>query len=196
MYRPPKENHTLNEGIFYIIVNLCNGRPRSRSIFQNVQNVNYLRCWRDSLHFSCNVYVDVRKTFLKCLELQKKITLKQNSLINKIELCPCSLLPPANEVREGNILHVFVCLLGERGLTPGGGGGLPRGGRGHCLLGRVGVCLWVRGLPPENLHQGRSPPPEIGSDESVGFAVKLVRETKIWVYIHNIYSHTTNLYES
>ena len=34
------------------------------------------------------------------------------------------------------------------------------------------------------------------ADESVGIAVKLVRETKIWLYIHYIYSHTTNLNES
>ena len=33
-------------------------------------------------------------------------------------------------------------------------------------------------------------------DESVIFAGKLVIETKIWLYIHYIYSHTTNLYES
>ena len=33
-------------------------------------------------------------------------------------------------------------------------------------------------------------------DESVGFAGKLVIETKIRLYIHYIYSHTTNLYES
>ena len=36
----------------------------------------------------------------------------------------------------------------------------------------------------------------LGHDESVGFAVKLVIETKIRFYIHYIYSHTTNLYES
>ena len=34
------------------------------------------------------------------------------------------------------------------------------------------------------------------SDESVGFAGKLVIETKIRLYIHCIYLHTTNLYES
>ena len=33
-------------------------------------------------------------------------------------------------------------------------------------------------------------------DESVGTAVKLVIETKIRLYIHYIYSHTTNLNES
>ena len=33
-------------------------------------------------------------------------------------------------------------------------------------------------------------------NESVGFAGKLVIETKIRLYIHYIYSHTTNLYES
>ena len=33
-------------------------------------------------------------------------------------------------------------------------------------------------------------------DQSVGFAGKLVIETKIWLYIHDIYSHTTNLYEN
>ena len=32
-------------------------------------------------------------------------------------------------------------------------------------------------------------------DESVETAVKLVRQTKIWFYIHYIYSHTTNLNE-
>ena len=36
---------------------------------------------------------------------------------------------------------------------------------------------------------------KIASDESVETAVKLVRETKIWLYIHYIYSHTTNLNE-
>ena len=35
-----------------------------------------------------------------------------------------------------------------------------------------------------------------GIDESVGFAVGLVIETKIRLYIHYIYSHTTNLNES
>ena len=36
----------------------------------------------------------------------------------------------------------------------------------------------------------------LGNGESVEIAVKLVRETKIWLYIHYIYSHTTNLNES
>ena len=33
------------------------------------------------------------------------------------------------------------------------------------------------------------------SDESVETALKLVRDRKIWLYIHYIYSHTTNLNE-
>ena len=36
-------------------------------------------------------------------------------------------------------------------------------------------------------------PTGLAIDESVETAVKLVRETKIWLYIHYIYSHTTNL---
>ena len=35
-----------------------------------------------------------------------------------------------------------------------------------------------------------------GGDESVVFAVELVIQTKIWLHIHYIYLHTTNLYES
>ena len=38
-------------------------------------------------------------------------------------------------------------------------------------------------------------PAGLAIDESVETAVKLVRETKIWLYIHYIYSHTTNLNE-
>ena len=37
--------------------------------------------------------------------------------------------------------------------------------------------------------------PGKAGDESVETAVKPVTETKIWLYIHHIYSHTTNLNE-
>ena len=36
----------------------------------------------------------------------------------------------------------------------------------------------------------------VQDDESVGITVELLIETKIRLYIHYIYSHTTNLYES